>query len=106
MSPIEPIGAAASARNAPSHGTPASARSGAERVQSVQSHGTARAAAPIETAEAVRQVQTAEHSRMPATHPPKPARAPIPPMTAVILHELRLQQELADLQVKKEETAG
>lgn len=105
MSPIEPIGGAASARNAPSHGTAFSGRSGVERVQSVQSHGTGRAAAPIETAQAVVHVQTTENSRMSAA-PPPPARLPIPPMTAVILHELRLQQELADVQEIKHEAEG
>ena len=117
MSPIESTGASVLARGSP-HNTHGgfSARSGAEKAQSIQGHATAAAAAPVETARAVAQAQAAQNSRLRAEPPPpaeplaaqlakaKPAHStPLTkPMTAVLLHELRLQQELAHVQEQKE----
>ncbi|WP_137699998.1 hypothetical protein [Marimonas lutisalis] len=75
-----------------------------DKVASLQSHATATAAAPVETTQAVLQAQAGEKSLLRAA-PPR-SSAPMPPMTAVLLHELRLQQELADVQAKKEEKTG
>ncbi|MEZ5716630.1 MAG: hypothetical protein R3D85_16705 [Paracoccaceae bacterium] len=118
MSPIEATGASALARGSP-HNAQAggfSARSGADKAQSIQGHATAAAAAPVETAQAVVQAQAAQSARLRSEQRPaadiatQAARAPArataapltKPMTAVLLHELRLQQELASVQEEKE----
>ena len=118
MSPIETSGAAGFARGSPHHAHAAfSARSGAQKAQTIQSAATAAAAAPVETARAVAQAQAAQKSQVkpdprpasegviaqiakPAAKNPNPSLAK--PMTAVLLHELRLQQELAHVQEEKE----
>jgi len=96
MTPIEPAGA-------PSRGSSAtqnqfSARSGVSKVQAVQSRVTSQAAAPIETQKAVVQSQSVSATRMDTPPPTRASRLDLAqPMTAVLLHELRLQQELTDL---------
>ncbi len=116
MSPIEPLGGSAFARSAPHHATPApAARSGAEKAQSMQSPVTGASAAPVETTLAIVQSQATAESDMRSAAPPASQQAttqaaasrvaPAPqPMTAVLLYELRLQQELADVQEQKELT--
>ena len=117
MVPIESAGASALARGSPSAPQNSfAARSGADKAQSLQSSSTANAAAPVETARAIAQTQAAQKSRL--NSQPQPASQPLSaqastrarspatlslakPMTAVLLHELRLQQELADVQEEK-----
>lgn len=116
MSPIESTGLA---RGSPhvSH-SPYAARSGAQKADSLQGAATAPAAAPVETMRAIVQTQRSEQTRLEhqvptrnqGTHSAQPVTpsnqtltganhaAPVKPMTAVLLHELRLQQELADVQ--------
>ena len=130
MSPIEPAGTAGFTRGTAAAPAPLAAKSGSERAQAVQAAATAPAAAPIESSLAVIQAQAAEAARMAAEQRPA-ARAASPksaprddiadharkaaqnapgpvgkPMTAVLLHELRLQQELAELQQEKEGKTG
>lgn len=117
MSPVESSGAAAT-RGSPhnsAHST-FSARSGAQKAQSIQSTQTAAAVAPVETASAIIQAQATAKSRMKVETPSpehlarKAAQAAprksnpslAKPMTAVLLHELRLQQELANIQEEVE----
>lgn len=118
MSPIESTGASALARGSPfSAHSGFAARSGSEKAKSIQGHATAAAVAPVETAKAVAQTQSAQKSRVRIEQRPAPdatatqaaqssARSKSPPstkpMTAVLLHELRLQQELAHVQEEKE----
>ncbi|MDQ2091398.1 hypothetical protein [Marimonas arenosa] len=115
MSPIEPTGASALARGSPHHTQISfSARSAADRASAIQAHATAAAAAPVETVQAVPQAQTTQKPRLRAEPSPTvdaavPATTSRPgstvlskPMTAVLLHELRLQQELADVQEEKQ----
>ena len=116
MFPIESAGVSALARGSPSvQQSGFAARSGAGKAQALQSGvNTAQAAAPVETARAVAQAQAAQKSRLmsenrrPAdavqaqAQPKSQPRSSPPalvskPMTAVLLHELRLQQELADV---------
>ena len=115
MSLIETTGAAALARGSPhtSHSAH-SARSGAQKAMALQGVATAAAAAPVESSRAIVQAQASQKSvlkpepptaepraRKPAQSAPPAAARPNPhlakPMTAVLLHELRLQQELADV---------
>jgi len=119
MSPIESTSSATLVRGALNNTQSAfSARSGADRAQTLQAITTSAAAAPVETARAVAHAQAAASSRM-KTEPrpssesivaqaakaaaatPNPAYAK--PMTAVLLQELRLQQELAHVQEQKQE---
>lgn len=118
MTPIESAGVSALARGSPhnSHAGGFPARSGSEKAQSIQGHATAAAAAPVETAQAIAQPQAAQSARLRAEQRPPAAStqqaanaaAPAPatpltkPMTAVLLYELRLQQELASVQEEKE----
>lgn len=100
MCPIESASAPSLARGSPHHVSPGfSARSGAARAEALQSPVTAPAAAPVETAQAVPQAQATRAASQAAAHH---AADPLgKPMTALLLHELHLQQELADLQEKK-----
>lgn len=87
------------------------ARSGAEKASAMQSPATVRPGAPVETIDAVAQPEAGTRARMdpgppPASRTDNGASLPVPPMTAVLLHELRLQQELADVQAAKEQTPG
>ena len=94
---------------------------GQTRPRRLQNAATAPAAAPVETVRAIAQSQASARSRM-KTEPPagnqavrksaqqtlsqkaappgakKPNLSLTKPMTAVLLHELRLQRELADVQ--------
>lgn len=111
MSPIEPAGGSALGRGAHTATQLAfSARSGAEKARSLQSAATSAAAAPVETVQAVAQAQSAQKTRLRAGSQSPPLSASqtalAKPMTAVLLHELRLQQELADIQVEKDKTAS
>ncbi|MDU8929090.1 hypothetical protein RXV86_16980 [Alisedimentitalea sp. MJ-SS2] len=116
MFPIESTGASALARGSPStQQLGFSTRSGAGKAQALQSGVTsAQPAAPVETARAVTQAQAAQKSRLSSearrpvntkqAQPPSRNSAALSlskPMTAVLLHELRLQQELADVQEQK-----
>lgn len=104
MSPIESTGAGTLARGAPH------AAHGAQKADALQGPTTAPAAAPVETAHAVTQSQSSEKSRLPphkptderiarnSAAPPRGDVTLTKPMTAALLHELRLQQELADVQ--------
>ena len=114
MSPIESTGPSALARGSPHHAHHGfSARSGADKARSLQAAATAAAAAPVETAKAIAQAQAAQKSRVrldprpeaAKTASPKPNPTLAKPMTAVLLHELRLQQELAHVQEEKESKA-
>ncbi|WP_322865981.1 hypothetical protein U5922_007090 [Aquicoccus sp. G2-2] len=103
MSPIDPTGTSAFARSGPYRAPGGqTAHSGADKAAAQQSRSTAiTATAPVESPAAIAQAQGSEHTRTPPAsakaHPP-----PLKPMTALLLHELRLQQELADLQEKKD----
>lgn len=105
MSPIDLLGHGNTIR-APSLQHPAT-RPGAEKAIAMQPASTARPTAPIETTQAILHPEAGTRTAM-NTHPWPPAHEtgkadlPAPPMTAVLLHELRLQQELADLQATKE----
>jgi hypothetical protein len=113
MSLIEPTGAAAVARGSPHASTSVhAARSGPQKAQAIQSVVTATAAAPVESLRAITQPQAIAKSRMkiemptpeqlarktPQSASKRPNPSLLKPMTAVLLHELRLQQELADVQ--------
>lgn len=110
MSPIDPIGSGTAFRASSAQSLAPAARSGADKAAAMQSAGNAAPAAPVETARAVLQTETAQRTAMNTAPPPKEpgaeARVPVPPMTAVLLHELRLQQELAAVQARKEEAPG
>ena len=116
MSSIDSIGATAS-RGSPSATQAAiSAKSGAAKAQAMQSGGTSAAAAPVETVQAVAQSQQATKTRL--TNDQRLKASPEPsvqqvssqsqrsraatslsrPMTAALLQEMRLQQQLADVQ--------
>jgi hypothetical protein len=86
---IEPINSASQA-----HPT-APARVAIDRAQGAQSTITTKAVAPITSREAVVQPHAAEKSRMNAQLPVKHVAPLLQPITAVLLHELRLQQELS-----------
>ena len=107
MSQFEITGASALARGSPNEPQNVfSARSGAGKARAIQSTATATAAAPVETSQAVAQTQSAEAPRLTSERPPlshvsRPGFSLSKPMTAVLLHELRLQQELADVQEEK-----
>ena len=122
MSLFEMTGAAALSRGSPhtSHSAHA-ARSSAQRAQDLQGVATAAAAAPVETVRAIVQIQASEKTLIKPERPraestARKAAQPAPssqmirpnpslakPMTAMLLHELRLQQELADV---RDEVSG
>lgn len=110
MSPIDLLGNGNGAR-APSiqHAT-VGTRPGTEKAAAMQPSTTTHRSAPVETTQAVLQPGA---GTKPAINPDPPpssragkADFPIPTMTAVLLHELRLQQELADVQAKKDQAPG
>ena len=117
MPPIESINGASASRLAMSALPTPTARSGADKALAAQSARTSLAAAPIQSTRAVVQAQAQEATRLNTAAPPASSRsAPVAssptqslaqslaqPMTAALLHELRLQQELADL---REELGG
>lgn len=116
MTAIELTGAAAIARGSPHTSQSAhAARSGLQKAQNLQGATTTTTPVPVETSRAVTQTQVSEGSRMSpelpvpdhasrlraesAQQPPRtPNLALAKPMTAALLHELRLQQELNKVQ--------
>ena len=116
MTAIESTGAAAIASGSPhtSHSAYAS-RSGVQKAQAQQGAATTTAPAPVESTQAVIQTQVSERARMSSELPVRdhttrqrtdpaqqatrnPNLSLAKPMTAALLHELRLQQELTKVQ--------
>ena len=97
MSLIEPLGAPALTRGSPHHHAPSAER--ARAIQQAASTAPVAPVAPVGAATAIAQAQTSGHTQLASEQRPSSLAKP---MTAVLLHELRLQQELADLREQKE----
>lgn len=109
MSSIEAVGGSGHARGSlAAEQSSFSALSGTQKARSLQPATGGAAAGPVETRLAVMQPERAAKSNLRAAPAPAtPAQSTlVKPMTAVLLHELRLQQELANVREEKEITRG
>lgn len=108
MSPIDMLGIGNTASGPfVQHSQPGS-RQGTQKAIAIQPSTTEHPGAPVEKARAVLQNGAGTRSMLtpnPAPgYQPEKIDIPAPQMTAILLHELRLQKELANLQARKHDT--